>query len=157
GLEIARDAQSRGAAAAEALEAAEKRIFALAEVGITGQAHPAAAVVHEVYDDIDARAKRGGLAVGVPTGFADLNMLTAGLQPSELVLVAARPATGKTAFGLALAHAAAADGGLPVFVASLEQSRKELMARLISSQAMVDGNRLRRGRLTAEEESRFTE
>src|SRR5262249_38269095 len=97
GTEIVREATERaGASAEELLERAERKIFALAEVGLGGSALPVGEIVGETCDRLDARCKNGRRTTGVPTGFLDLDEATCGFQDSELVLLAARPCQGKT-------------------------------------------------------------
>lgn len=88
-----------------------------------------------------------GKTTGVTTGFQDLDQLTSGLQPSDLIIVAARPSVGKTAFTLNIARNAAVIGGAKVAFFSLEMSAEQLAMRLLSSEAAVDGHRLRTGQL----------
>jgi replicative DNA helicase len=94
---------------------------------------------------------------GLPTGFAELDEVTAGLQPSALVIIAARPSVGKTAFSLALARHVIVNERHPVFFVSLEQSRVEIAERLLCSQGRVDSHRLRTGKLTSDDMERLIE
>ncbi|MCL1985449.1 MAG: replicative DNA helicase, partial [Betaproteobacteria bacterium] len=89
-------------------------------------------------------SKRHEVVTGVPTGYNRLDHLTAGLQPSDLIIVAARPSMGKTAFALNMAVNAAADDNIPVCVFSLEMSMEQLMMRMLAARARVDASRLRR-------------
>jgi replicative DNA helicase len=139
------------------LETAERRIFAVAEMGVAGRAVPVASALNEAFDRIDARAKRGGGPTGLMTGFGELDFLTAGLQNSEFIVVAARPAVGKTAFAVSIVRNAALELGVPVLVVSLEQSRAELVDRLLCAEARVDGQRLRRGELIREDAERLAD
>src|SRR5262249_25480778 len=114
--------------------------------------------IGETYDRIDKRMtgedpSQGGLS----TGFSDLNELTAGLHPSELVIVAARPSVGKTAFSLGLVRNIILQEQEPVFFVSLEQSRIEIAERLLCSHAKVDSHRLRKGTLAADEMEKLIE
>src|SRR5204863_10062485 len=84
---------------------------------------------------------------GVPTGFVDLDRLTAGFQPSDLVIVAARPSMGKTALALNIVQHAAIEHNVPVAIFSLEISKDQLVQRLLCSEGLVDAQRLRRGQL----------
>ena len=88
---------------------------------------------------------------GVPTGFADLDYKTAGLHGSELILVAARPAMGKSAFALNIATYAATRGNTPVAIFSLEMSKEQMVNRILCSEAMVDSNKVRTGKIDDEE------
>lgn len=156
GHEITSMAESPSGSAEEALEAAEQRVFAIAEMGFQGDAVPLATAVGESFDRIDARSQRGKVVPsGLMSGFADLDNLTAGLQDGELTVVAARPGVGKTAFGLAIVRHAALLLGQPVFMVSLEMSRVELAERLLCGEAGVNGHRLRRGVPTDSEADRL--
>ena len=91
--------------------------------------------------------EKGSSITGLPTGFTELDSITAGLQASNLIIVAARPSIGKSAFAISIAQHAAVDAREPVVVFSLEMSKMELVQRLMCSEARVDSNRLRRGAL----------
>jgi replicative DNA helicase len=100
-----------------------------------------------VLDNIEASAKRGSKVTGVPTGFKDLDEKLTGLHGSELILIAARPAMGKTAFALNIAQYAAMKADVPVAVFSLEMSKEQLATRLIAMDSMVDSQSIRTGQL----------
>ena len=156
--EILRDAYEQGQPADEMLEQAERKIFDIAQMGITGQTYTLEQALAEAYDRIDTRHSRDATAIsGLPTGFVDLDEKTAGLQNSELVIVAARPSVGKTAFALNLARHVAVEEKQPVFFVSLEQTRIELAERLLCCQARVDSHKLRKGHLASEEMQRLIE
>jgi replicative DNA helicase len=152
GTDILRDSYNQSCPADELLESAERKILDIAEMGITGQTYSIDKVLRQAYDRIDQRHQRGHVSIsGLPTGYIDLDEKTAGLQDSELIILAARPSVGKTALAVNLARAISVDEGYPVFFVSLEQSRIELAERLLCSQARVDGDKLRKGRLSSEE------
>ena len=96
-------------------------------------------------DEIEAISNRGGEMVGVPTGFADLDELTNGLHPGQLIVVAARPAIGKSTLGLDIARSASIKHGLTSAIFSLEMSRNEIAMRLLSAEAQVPLHHLRSG------------
>ena len=100
-----------------------------------------------VLDTIEASAKRGSKITGVPTGFDDLDEKLTGLHGQELILIAARPAMGKTAFALNIAQYAAMKKGVPVAIFSLEMSKEQLATRLIAMDSMVDSQAIRTGQL----------
>lgn len=150
GHTIARSAEAAEQDAEHILEEAERSVFAVGEIGAEGQTHSLGESIFEVFKQSDAAASRGGGVTGVPTGFMDLDELTSGLHPRELVILAARPSVGKTAMCLAFIRNALVRG-IPVFFASLEQSRVELAMRLLCSESGVNSHRLRSGRLTAED------
>jgi replicative DNA helicase len=87
----------------------------------------------------------------VPSGFADLDRLTAGFQKSDMIIVAARPSTGKTALALAFARHAAVEAKVPVLFFSLEMAELQLAQRLLCAEAMVDSNLVRTGRISSQE------
>jgi replicative DNA helicase len=137
--------------AEEAVEEAEKRIFALAERGVADGVHDAAKVVGEVYDRLDKRTQGCADSCGVPTGFSSLDEILTGLPASELIVLAARPSVGKTSLAIGLARNVAVERQDAVLFVSLEQARAELFDRLLCSIAGIDGQRLRRGELTEKE------
>jgi replicative DNA helicase len=158
GTEILRDAYNQNAAADELLEVAERKILDIAEWGVTGQTYTLQDALAEAYDRIDSRHQRDHehqMISGLATGFIDLDDKTAGLQNSELVIIAARPSVGKTAFSLNIARHIALEEGQPVFFVSLEQSRIELAERLLCAQAMVDSHKLRKGFLNSEDQQKL--
>ncbi|HMP57941.1 MAG TPA: replicative DNA helicase [Gemmatales bacterium] len=154
-----REAHSQSGPAEEILEAAERRIFEIAEWGVVGQPSPLAQPLTEAFDRLDQRIHRDSdsSVSGLPTGYIDLDKITAGLQDSELVIVAARPSVGKTAFSLNLVRHIAIEEKAPVFFVSLEQSRIELAERLLSAQASVDSHRLRVGRISDDDHRRIVQ
>jgi replicative DNA helicase len=156
--EILRDAYDQAAPANEMLESAERKIFDIAQMGVTGQYVSLEDALEEAYRRIDVRVGRGPTAVsGVPTGFVDLDEKTAGLQASELIIIAARPSVGKTSLGLNLVRNMILQEKKSVFFVSLEQSRVELAERMLCSQGKVDSHRLRKGHLNADEMQRLME
>jgi replicative DNA helicase len=156
--EILRDAYDQAMPADELLESAERKVLDIAEMGITGQTFTLAQALTEAYDRIDTRQQNDQTSIsGLPTGFIDLDEKTAGLQNSELIIMAARPSHGKTALAMNVArHVAVEDNG-PVFVVSLEQSRIELAERLLCCQARVDSHKLRKGHLSSEDMQKLIE
>src|SRR5262249_2069645 len=141
GTEILRDAYDQSQPADELLEQAERKILDVAQMGIMGQTYTLEEALAEAYDRIDTRNTGEAMSIsGLSTGYTDLNEITAGLQDSELVIVAARPSVGKTSFALNLARNIAVDEAQPAFFVSLEQSRIELAERLLCCQARVDSH-----------------
>jgi replicative DNA helicase len=150
--EILRDSYDQVMPADELLEAAERKVLDIAQMGITGQTYTLEEALREAYDRIDKRHTQDQWSIsGLPTGFVDLDEKTAGLQNSELIVIAARPSVGKTAFALNLARHIAVEDNRPVFFVSLEQSRIELAERLLCGQARVDSHKLRRGNLSSDD------
>lgn len=158
GNEILGDAYKQTMPADQMIETAERMILEIAQKGIAGQVHTLEQAIADTYDRIDARVSGAEMsASGLPTGFRDLDELTAGLHASELVILAARPSVGKTALSLALAQNAVLVEKAPVFFVSLEMSRMELAERMLCSHARVDSHRLRKGTLTAEDMEKLIE
>jgi replicative DNA helicase len=156
--EVLRDAYDQAAPASELLEAAERKIFDIAQMGVSGNYITLEAALTEAYHRIDARAQRGPMAVsGIATGYVDLDEKTAGFQNSELILLAARPSVGKTAMALNMVRNMVVQEQRSVFFVSLEMSRLELAERLLCSQGHVDSHRLRKGHLSADDMQKLME
>jgi replicative DNA helicase len=156
--EILRDAYDQVDAADILLEGAERKILEVAQLGMTGQTFTLEQAITQAYIRIDERHTGNASSIsGLSTGFTDLNEITAGLQDGELIIIAARPSVGKTAFSLGIVRNVVVDGGHPAFFVSLEQSRIELAERMLCSQARVDSHRLRKGTLSSEEMDRLIE
>ena len=132
----------------ELLERTEKRVFELAENGNSQEYVPIKQVVLNALDVIEKASKTKGNVTGIPTGFIDLDYKLSGLQRSDLVLIAARPSMGKTAFVLNIAQHVAFRQNLAVAIFSLEMSKEQLVNRLFSLESHVDAQVLRNGNLT---------
>jgi replicative DNA helicase len=133
--------------AEELLESAEQAVFRIGESKLGQGFYPLKDVIKESLDVVDALHKLGKSVTGVPTGFTELDDLTAGLQPSDLVILAARPSMGKTSLALGMAINAAVKYGQKVGIFSLEMSKEQLVLRMLSSYAAVDSHKLRIGKL----------
>ena len=129
------------------MDGAEKKIFDLMQSKNQKGYTPIKDVLVESFTKLEELYNRKQHITGVPTGFAELDYKTAGLHGSELILIAARPAMGKTAFALNLATNAALRGNAPVAIFSLEMSKDQLVNRILCSEAMVDSNKVRTGKL----------
>lgn len=129
------------------LETTEKKVFELVQKRNTGDFVPIRDVVLNALDKIEKASKTSGNVTGLPTGFLDLDYKTAGFQPSDLILVAARPSMGKTAFVLNIAQHMAFKANKSVAIFSLEMSKEQLVNRLFSLEAQVDAQALRTGNL----------
>ena len=125
----------------------EKRIFNLMQNRGGGDFVPIDQVVINAIEKIDAASKAGGAITGIPTGFTDLDLQTAGMQPSDLILIAARPSMGKTAFVLNLAQHMAIKKNITTAIFSLEMSKEQLVNRMLSLESKVDAQSLRTGSL----------
>ena len=144
--------------ASEILDHAEQMIFALAEERTRQGFSHIQPVAETVLAKVQEYAKRESHALtGLATGFRDLDEKTSGLQPTDLIIVAARPSMGKTALCLTLAQNAATLEGACVAVFSLEMSKEQLVMRMLSSEAKVDAHRFRTGYLTRDEWGRLAE
>ena len=139
------------------LEDTEKRIFQLVQKRNTGDFVPIRQVVMNAMDKIETSAKNKGSVTGIPTGFTDLDYRTAGMQPSDLVLIAARPSMGKTAFVLNIAQHVAFKQDKCVAIFSLEMSKEQLVNRMFSLESSVDAQKLRTGQLNDQEWERLIE
>src|SRR4029078_3373353 len=138
------------------LDDAEAKIFEVTQRKDKSGPEPLKSLVKKVFSSLDERFKQSDGITGVPTGFADLDGKTAGLQPTELIILAARPALGKTSFALSLAQIAATSGGWPCLVFSLEMSSTQLAERMLCSEARVDSSALRRGQLQRQDMQKLT-
>ena len=133
--------------AEEIMEDTEKQLFQLLQTRTGGDYVPIRQVVLNALDRIERAAKNKGNVTGVPTGFNDLDYKLSGLQPSDLVLVAARPSMGKTAFVLNIAQYVAFKKEKGVAIFSLEMSKEQLVNRLFSLESQVDSQAIRTGNL----------
>ena len=132
----------------EILETTEKKVFDLVQRRNTGDFVPIRQIVMNAMDRIEKASRNKGNVTGIPTGFIDLDYKTAGLQPSDLILIAARPSMGKTAFVLNIAQNVAFKQGMTVAMFSLEMSKEQFVNRLFSLESKVDSQHLRTGNLT---------
>lgn len=156
--ELQADAFDQAQPAQELLDSAERRILEIAEMGITGDTITLHDALQEAWHRLDQRKKQGDNEFsGIPTGYLDLDNLTAGFQNSELIVLAARPSVGKTAFALNIARHVVVEENQPVLFVSLEQARVELAERLLCCQARVDSHRMRRGHLSTEDMDKIFE
>jgi len=155
--EILRDAYEDGSDPREQLNRAEQKIFSILSEGQTTTVVTAHDLIHEAMVRIEQREKGEHTVAGVDTGFPGVDELTGGLHNGELIIVAARPSMGKTAFALNLAEYASTELKVPTLVCSLEMSAIELADRLLCSSARVDSHRLRNGRATIDERKKLIE
>jgi replicative DNA helicase len=145
GGEVTRVAYDATVPVQDAIDSAEQEVFTVAEQRRGNEATHIAPIVRETWTVLEERLQQRRLVHGVPTNYAKLDALTQGLQPGELVVLAARPSVGKTAFALNIARNAAVVARRPVVVFSLEMSKSALVQRLICSEASVDSYLLRTG------------
>ncbi|MFN8188588.1 MAG: replicative DNA helicase [Gaiellales bacterium] len=156
GGEIARLGWDGVGDATELVDRAEQIVFALAQQRTSGDFSHIEELLKESFERITALYESGSEVTGVGSGFRDLDRLTSGFQQGNLVIVAARPSMGKSAFGLGIAANLAVRHQTPVAVFTLEMSKAEVTQRLMCSEAKVESQRLRTGRLAPEDWPRLT-
>lgn len=159
GTEIVNDGfQPDGRDSGEILAKAEQQVFAIAEAGARGRTDftPVTKALSEAFDVLQTRYANGGAVTGLPTGYTEFDEMTAGLQNTDLLILAARPAMGKTTFALNIAEHVAFRTKKAVAVFSMEMSASQLALRLISSVGRVNAQRLRSGQLEDEDWARVT-
>ena len=139
------------------LENTEKKIFELIQKRNSSDYVPIREVVLNAMDKIEAASRNKGVVTGIPTGFIDLDYRTAGMQPSDLILVAARPSMGKTALVLNIAQHVAFKQKVTVAIFSLEMSKEQLVNRLFSLESKVDSQHIRTGNLSDSEWEKLIE
>lgn len=132
------------------LEYAEREIFRLAQGRLGRSFVPMQQIVKESIEIVDRLFSRKERITGVPSGYRVIDDITAGLQPSDLIIIAGRPSMGKTSLALGMAEYAAIRANLTVGIFSLEMSQAQLVLRMLSSQALLDSHALRTGQLTSE-------
>jgi len=138
------------------LDGAEKAIFEIAEDRIREGFVPLRDLVQSSFATIEKLQQHKGLVTGVPTGFIDLDEMTSGLQPSDLILVAARPSMGKTSFVLNIAQHVGIQTDMTVGFFSLEMSKEQLFMRMLTSEARIDAHRFRTGYLNEKDYGRLS-
>ena len=150
--------QPEGRDSSEVLAKAEQEVFAIGEASTRGRSDfvPVNKAMAEAFDVLQTRYANGGGITGLPTGYSDFDEMTAGLQPTDLLILAARPSMGKTTLALNMAEYAAMKTKKAVAVFSMEMSASQLALRLISSVGRVNATRLRTGQLEDEDWSRVT-
>ncbi len=136
-----------GSTADDLLDYSERKIFAIKEESLQGDFVSLKEILPQTFEQIEEYSKREGHVTGVPTGFPELDTLTAGFQNSELIIIAGRPSMGKTAFALNIAENVAVNKGLPVCIFSLEMAKEQLSQRLLCSRARISSHQLRTGRI----------
>ncbi len=138
-------------------ESVEKQVFSILQNRGSQDFSHIKDVLMESFDDIEKIAANGGTVAGISTGFVDLDQKTAGLHPSDLVIVGARPAMGKTAFGLNLIQNAAVKGGKTCAVFNLEMSKKQIVNRMLACEAGVSMEHIRSGNMTDQDWEKLVE
>ncbi len=146
---------SDGGEVDDIVDRAQAEVYAVTERRTTQDYLPLSEIMEGTLDEIEAIGSRGGAMVGVPTGFADLDQLTNGLHPGQMVVVAARPAVGKSTLGLDVARSASIRNGLTSAIFSLEMGRNEITMRLLSAEARVPLHHMRSGSMTDDDWNRL--
>jgi len=139
------------------VDLAERTIFEVASKRSTQSFTPLRPLLNEAFEKIDTLYHEKGVVTGIETGFTDLNYITSGLQPSDLLILAARPSMGKTSLAVGIGQNAALQAGKTVAVFSLEMSKEQLVQRMICSEARVDAHRLRTGFLQDDDWTRLAD
>lgn len=155
--EILQDAYQESDAAKDVLSRAEQKIFSILDNRSGASVANFRDVLHEAMDRIDARMRGEHTEGGVETGFAELDSMTGGFHNSELLILAARPSMGKTAFALNIAEHVSVNDQNPTLFVSLEMSAIELADRMLCCAARVNGHRLRNGTISNEDRRRLVE
>jgi replicative DNA helicase len=155
-LDVARRAYDNEAEAKELLDEAERQIFEISRMDKTGDAVSIADVLQSTFERIDRLREREGRLTGLDTDYYDLNDMTGGLQPGELIIIAARPSMGKTTFALNLTERVASKGEAIAFF-SLEMSNQQVIQNMLCCRSQIDGGALRKGRITDQQYKRLQE
>ena len=139
------------------VESAEKELFAVTKARKSGEFRTSRDVLKTAISQLETLAKNNSDVTGIATGFYDFDKLTSGLHPNELIIIAARPAMGKTAFALNLAVNAAISSNKSVAIFNLEMGAEQLMFRMLSAASSVEGNKLKTGKLSHEDWKKINE
>lgn len=139
----------------EIIEESERSLYEIGEVGIKKDFKHVKDILPDVYDEITKSASNTGDVTGIPSGFTDLDKLTSGWQSQDLIIIAGRPAMGKTAFSLSMMYNISRVHKIPSALFSLEMGDSQLVKRLLSTTSSVEGHKIKTGRLDAEEWKRI--
>ena len=160
-IEVATDIVSKASnvemSAADTIDMAEKEILNISKFRKTSEFRRVQDVLSKAQNDLEMLSKNGGKLKGIPTGFGELDALTEGLHPTQLIILAARPAVGKTAFALNLGLSAAKSSKKNIAIFSLEMPAEQLIMRMISSLGQIDNKKLSTGKLENDDWKRFNE
>lgn len=146
---------SGGGEVDEIVNAAQAAVYAVTERRASEDYVPLGDIIEGTIDEIEASSHRGDGMIGIPTGFADLDRLTNGLHPGQMIVIAARPAMGKSTVGLDIARAAAIHNQMTTVVFSLEMGRNEITMRLLSAEARIPLQHMRKGTMREEDWTRL--
>jgi replicative DNA helicase len=156
GGEIARLGWERPGDAGDLVDRAEQVIFDLSQQRVSGEFTHIDELLKESFERITSLYEAGADVTGTPSGYRDLDRLTSGFQPGNLIIIAARPSMGKSALALCMAANMAVRQGIPVGMFTLEMSKSEVTQRLMCSEAKVESQRLRTGKLASDDWPRLT-
>ena len=156
GQEIARMGQERPGEVSDLVDRAEQIVFELGQQRVTSDFAHIEVLLKESFERITQLYEAGAEITGVPSGYRELDLLTSGFQPGNLVILAARPSMGKSALGLCIAANLGVRTGTPVALFTLEMSKSEVTQRMMCSEAKVESQRLRTGRLAPDDWPRLT-
>jgi replicative DNA helicase len=154
---IAKTAYQENLTVEAAIEEAEKAVFGASEHQLSTDLKPIKQVISDYYDRIDQLSRRPDEFFGVPTGFIDLDKLLSGMQPSDLLIIAGRPAQGKTSFLMSIAKNASQLHKKHVAIFSMEMSNEQLVARLLSQETGINSQKMRSGKLEQSEWDLFAQ
>ncbi len=154
---IARLAYDTSQPLAQVMDQSEQSIFGVTQERVQRSLVPASEILLTIFSDLEDKFQTGSELPGIPTKFIDLDNITQGLQRSDLIIVAGRPAMGKTSFALNVARNVAIYTKLPVAVFSLEMSREQLVQRMLAGEARIESGRLRAGRINENEWQRLSQ
>jgi replicative DNA helicase len=155
GTRIVQMGYTGDADADDLVDRAQAEVYAVTDRRIAEDYHSLSEIMPGALDEIESIGSRGGQMTGVPTGFADLDALTNGLHPGQMVVIAARPAVGKSALALDFARSATIRHSLPTVLFSLEMGRNEITMRLLAAEAKVPMNLMRTGQLSDDDWNRL--
>jgi replicative DNA helicase len=156
GAEVARLGWERPGEAQELVDQAEQIVFELSQSRVASEFSHIESLLKESFERITTLYEAGDDITGVPSGYRDIDRLTGGFQPGNLIIVAARPSMGKSALGLGMATNLGVRAQIPVALFTLEMSKSEVTQRLMCSEAKVESNRLRTGKLAVDDWPRLT-
>ncbi|MCD6255935.1 MAG: replicative DNA helicase [Deltaproteobacteria bacterium] len=142
---------------AEILDKAEEAIFSITQQRIQTSYYSIKEIIKQTFETIEELSSKKDSVTGIPTGFVDFDRLTAGLQPSDLIIIAGRPVMGKTSFTLNIAQHAATRAGVPVGFFSLEMSKEQLALRMLCAEARINSQKIRSGFLSERDWLRLTD
>nr|WP_239573921.1 MULTISPECIES: replicative DNA helicase [Actinokineospora] len=146
---------AEGADVTEIVDRAQASIYEVTERSMSEDYVALEELLQPTMDEIDAIASRGGISQGIPTGFADLDEITNGLHPGQMIIVAARPGVGKSTLGLDFARSCSIKHGMSSVIFSLEMSRTEIVMRMLSAEAKIRLGDMRGGRMTDDDWTRL--